>query len=119
MRTKDFPGIDQQTSDQFALDVATDEQRILAAIGAVRKSESISLEALGFLLGVDTGQISRILNGTKNTTLRNHLRVIRALGYRCRVVLEKVTENSDVEPPSSTTKIFSHKVTNARGSSCK
>ena len=73
----------------------------------------MSLEAIGFLLGADPSQISRYLNGSSSVTLTNYLRIARALGFRCRVVLEA----SDLSPgntPLSDMRIEPHKVCSAR-----
>lgn len=112
-RTRDFPGADHETSERLALDVASDEKAIVDEILELRRENPMSLEAIGFLLGADPSQISRYLNGTSGVTLTNYLRIARALGFRCRVVLEA----ADVTPgnaPLSDLRIEPHKVCNAR-----
>ncbi len=106
MRTcnRKFPGADPEVSDQFALDVAADEKAIVDAIAALRE-ETSSLEAIGYLLGTDPAQISRHLRGVSSTTLTNYIRIARALGYRCKIVLERA--KNDVLPDL---RIGSHKV---------
>jgi hypothetical protein len=91
MRTcnRHFPGTDSKISDQMALDVANDEKAIIDAIALLRQNDASSLEAIGFLLGTDSAQISRHLKGTSSTTLTNYLRIARALGYRCKIVMER------------------------------
>ena len=105
-----FPGTDGNVSRQFEADVAADEKAIIGAIAALRKTES--LEAIGFLLGADPAQISRHLKGTRSTTLTNYLRIARALGYRCKVVLEKAEATSASKDILSDLKITPHKVLN-------
>jgi hypothetical protein len=77
-----------EVSDQFALDVASDEKAIVDAIAALR-GEASSIEAIGYLLGTDPAQISRHLRGVSSTTLTNYIRIARALGYRSKIVLER------------------------------
>jgi transcriptional regulator with XRE-family HTH domain len=112
-RTRDFPGADHETNDRLARDVAGDEKAIIDEILELRRKSPISLEAIGFLLGADPSQISRYLNGTSSVTLTNYLRIARALGFRCRVVLEA----ADITPgstPLSDLRIEPHNVRNAR-----
>jgi hypothetical protein len=101
---RNFPGAAADVSDQFALDVAADEKAIVDAIAALR-GEASSLEAIGYLLGTDPAQISRHLRGVSSTTLTNYIRIARALGYRCKIVLER--SKTDV---LADLKIGSHKV---------
>ncbi len=101
---RNFPGAASEISDQFALDVAADEKAIVDAIAALR-GEASSLEAIGYLLGTDPAQISRHLRGVSSTTLTNYIRIARALGYRCKIVLERA--KNDV---LADLKIGSHKV---------
>lgn len=112
MRTcnRNFPGTEIEISRQFEADVAADEKAILEAIAALRQKES--LEAIGFLLGADPAQISRHLKGIRSTTLTNYLRIARALGYRCRIVLEKAETNPGASNVLSDLKIAPHKVLN-------
>jgi transcriptional regulator with XRE-family HTH domain len=103
MRTcREFPGTDQQTSERLARDVADDETAIVSAIRQLRREKSVSLETLAFLLGADAAHLSRHLNGTSITTLTNYLRIARAFGYRCRIILDKADhEETDADPLSN------------------
>ena len=112
--TRDFPGTDETTSRTMALDVAEDEEAIIHSIHELRRSNPISLEAMGFLLGTGPGQISRYLNRSASVTLTNYLRIARALGYRCRIVLEQADTRQTGHQPLSDLKIEPHKVSNAR-----
>jgi hypothetical protein len=85
---RNFPGAAPEVSNQFALDVASDEKAIVDAIAALR-GEASSLGAIGYLLGTDPAQISRHLRGVRSTTLTNYIRIARALGYRSKIVLER------------------------------
>jgi len=99
MRTckRDFPGADQDTSERLAAEVAADERAIVDALGALREDASISLEAVGYLMGTNPAQLSRYLKGTTSTSLTNYLRIARALGYRCKFVFEKAdSDRTDV-----------------------
>ena len=111
-RTRDFPGADRETNERLTLDVARDEEGIIAEILELRRTNPISLEAIGFLLGADPSQISRYLNGTSSVTLTNYIRIARALGYRCRMVLELADIGPRNTPPLDL-RIVSHKVINA------
>ena len=116
MRTckREFPGVDRQTSDRLALDVKTDEQAIIEKLAELRRQSSVSLEAIAYLLGSDPAQISRYLKGACSTTLTNYLRIVRALGYRCEIVFEKVdTRGLDINPLAEL-KITAHKVHHRR-----
>lgn len=115
-RTRDFPGTDPETSERLALDVARDEESIINAILAVRQTNPMSLEAIAFLLGADPSQISRYLKGSSSVTLTNYVRVARALGYRCRIVLEAADTGGSGNAALSDLKLASHKVCNARRS---
>ena len=116
-RHQSFPGTDRHTSDQFGSEVSADEQAIVAAIYEVRKREGISLEALGFLLGTEAAQLSRHLKGSCGTSLTNYLRIARALGYRCRIVLDRVETVGSELDMASNLRVSSHKVINPRGAS--
>ena len=112
-RKRDFPGADHETNERLTLDVASDEKAIINEVLDLRRENPMSLEAIGFLLGADPSQVSRYLNGTSSITLTNYLRIARALGFRCRVVLEA----ADVTPgrtPLSDLRIEPHKVCNPR-----
>lgn len=112
-RTRDFPGADLETSERLASEVASDEKTIISEILGLRRDNPMSLEAIGFLLGADPSQLSRYLNGTSGVTLTNYLRIARALGFRCRIVLEP----ADAGPGNTALpnlRIASHKVCNVR-----
>lgn len=114
-RTRDFPGADQETSERLAFEVACDEKTIISEVLELRRNHPMSLEEIGFLLGADPSQISRYLNGTSGVTLTNYLRIARALGYRCRIVLDP----ADAGPGNTRVpelSIAPHKVVNARRS---
>jgi transcriptional regulator with XRE-family HTH domain len=115
-RTRNFPGTDHKTSEQLALDVARDEEAIINAMLEIRRTNPMSLEAIAFLLGTDPSQISRYLKGNSSVTLTNYLRIARALGYRCRIVLEVADTAGSGDAALSDLKIASHKVCNARRS---
>lgn len=119
MRTKDFPGTDRRTSDQLVNEIAADEKAIVAAIRSLREKEAVSLEEIGFLLGVGAGQISRYLSGSCSTTLTNYLRIVRALGYRCRLVFERLDEASPDSRPASDQKISPQRVLHLRRASAE
>ncbi len=42
--SQDFPGVDSETSDRFAREVASDEEAIICVVRDVREQESVSLE---------------------------------------------------------------------------
>lgn len=81
------------------------------AVSLLREQEAVSLEEIGFVLGVGPGQISRYLSDACGTTLKNYLRIARALGYRCRIVFEKLEEDSRL---TSDLKISAHRVLHLR-----
>ena len=112
-RTRDFPGTDPETSQRLALDVAADEKMIIGKILERRQENPMSLEAIGFMLGADPSQISRYLNGTSGVTLTNYLRIARALGFRCRIVLEPAGPGPGTTSLSDL-RIAPHKVCNVR-----
>lgn len=112
-RTRDFPGTDHETSERLALDVAADEKLIINEILERRQENPMSLEAIGFMLGADPSQISRYLNGTSGVTLTNYLRIARALGFRCRIVLEPAGPGPGTTSLSDL-RIAPHKVCNVR-----
>lgn len=119
MRVKDFPGADDQTNRKFAKDVLDQEKAIVEAIRCVRQKEEVSLEEIGFLMGVGAGQISRFLSGSYSTTLANYLRIARALGYRFRVELERIEETDRESVSSPDLKIASHRVLHTRAKPLK
>jgi len=116
-RTRDFPGTDHETSERLALEVAQDEDAIIGEITELRRTNPMSLEAIGFLLGTDPSQISRYLKGNSSITLTNYLRIARALGYRCRIVFEAADGEDAGSAALSDLRIASHKVCNTRRSS--
>lgn len=120
MRTcnRNFPGTDQATSDRYAREVAEDEAAFVAAIREARQEKSASLEAIAFLLGAEAAQLSRHLKGASSTGLTNYLRIARALGYRCRIVLEKADEGAHADPLTEM-KIVPPKVTSPRLAAAK
>jgi transcriptional regulator with XRE-family HTH domain len=101
----------------MALDVAQDEEAIIRSIQELRRTDPMSLEAMGFLLGTGAGQISRYLNRSAGVTITNYLRIARALGYRCRIVLEKADASQPGHQPLADLRIEPHKVSNARSAS--
>jgi transcriptional regulator with XRE-family HTH domain len=115
-RTRDFPGTDHETSERLALEVARDEEAIINAILELRQTNPMSLEAIAFLLGTDPSQISRYLKGNSSVTLTNYLRIARALGHRCRIVLEAADTAGSRNAALADLRITSHKVCNARRS---
>lgn len=119
MRAKDFPGTDGQTNRQFVKDIHDDERAIIDAIHSVRKEQAVSLEEIGFILGVEASQISRYLTGNCDASLTNYLRITRALGYRFRVTLEKAAETDRVPESFPDLKITRHPVRHARPRSMK
>lgn len=114
-RTRDFPGADQETSERLASEVACDEKAIIGEVLELRRHNPMSLEQIGFLLGADPSQISRYLNGASGVTLTNYLRIARALGFRCRIVLDPADAGTG-NAPVPELRIASHKVVNARRS---
>jgi hypothetical protein len=114
MCRRDFPGLDRDTSDRLSADVASDENAILQEIGERRRLSTVSLEAIGYLIGSDPAQLSRYLKGTCGVTLINYLRIARALGYRARIVLEKVDAGGAEANPAAALKIAAHKVRHHR-----
>lgn len=84
-------------------DVEADEQAAIAAIKELRRADGISFEAIGFMLGTGGQQISKYLNQSASITLTNYLRIARSLGYRCRIVLDRVEESSEVSLSSLNT----------------
>lgn len=111
---RNFPGVDTQTSDRLALDVAVDERAILKSIDELRKKETASLEAMAYMLGNSPGRLSQYLRGACVTSLTNYLRIVRALGYRCEIVFEKADVNSMSPTPISEMRLPAHKVFNHR-----
>lgn len=105
---KGFPGLDSETAERFTTDVAAQEKQFIDAVRDARANENISLEELGFLIGIASGQLSRHLGGECALTINNYLRIARALGYRPRVTWEKISDPADASLPNM--KILPHKV---------
>ncbi len=108
-----FPGTDPQTSDRFTNEIAADEGEFISALRKLRADEAVSLEAVGFLLGINPGQLSRYLKGNCSTTLTNYLRIARAMGYRTRIIFEKVDKTTETDPLSDL-KILTNRVPRPR-----
>ena len=111
--SQDFPGTDSETSDRFAREVAADEEAIVDAIRKAREQQLINLEEIGFLLGVGPNQLSRYLKRTCPISLTNYVRIARALGYRCRIILEKA-EGVEDRDHLADVRISPHKVLHQR-----
>jgi hypothetical protein len=94
-RTRDFPGADAELGDRMKSDIAAAEQAAIDALCDLRRTSAISFETIEFVLGSGSGQISRYLNQTSSVTLTNYLRIARCLGYRCRILLEKVEDGGE------------------------
>ena len=101
----------------MALDVVEDEEAIIHSVLELRRTNPMSLEAMGFLLGTGAGQISRYLNRSAGVTITNYLRIARALGYRCRIVLEMADGSQPGHQPLSDLRLEPHKVSRARTAS--
>ena len=113
-RTRDFPGTDHETSQRLALDVADDEKLIINEILERRQENPMSLEVIGFYaLEPIQPYFPLILNGTSGVTLTNYLRIARALGFRCRIVLEPAGPGPGTTSLSDL-RIAPHKVCNVR-----
>lgn len=80
----------------MARDVDADEQAALTSIAKLRQSSSISLETIGFMIGTGGNHISRYFNRTASISLNNYLRIARSLGYRCKIVFERVDDKNEV-----------------------
>ena len=59
----DFPGVDRQTSDYLVLDVKADEEEMIKAIAELRRTSSVSLEAIAYLLGSEFGPTVSLSEG--------------------------------------------------------
>jgi transcriptional regulator with XRE-family HTH domain len=105
-----FPGVDRVTSDRLTSDVRADEEAIMNTIAELRRNASVSLEAIGFLLGSDPAQLSRYMKGSCSISLRNYLRIARALGYRCKIALERADNSRLNVNPLEELKITAHQV---------
>lgn len=110
----EFPGVDRETSDRLALDVKTDEEVMIKSIADLRRSSSVSLEAIGYLLGSDPARISRYLRDSGSVSLLNYLRIARALGYRCKIIFEKADSSGLKMDPLQELKIAAHDVHHRR-----
>jgi len=116
---QDFPGTDSETSDRFAREVAADEEAIIDAVREVREQESVKLEEISFLLGVGPNQLSRYLKRTCLISLTNYMRIARALGYRCRIVLERADTHGEASDHLANVRISPHKVLHQRSTATK
>jgi transcriptional regulator with XRE-family HTH domain len=85
----DFPGLEPDLSTRLAADVAADEKSIVESIAALRKHRKRAQEELAFVLGSSAGDLSRIERGLQSPTLRNVIRIARAMGFRARIVFEE------------------------------
>jgi transcriptional regulator with XRE-family HTH domain len=106
----DFPGLEPAINDRFVADVAADEKAIVEAIAGLRKSRKRAQEELAFVLGSSAGDLSRIERGLQSPTMRNVLRIARALGYRARVVFE----DAEDKPAAGEAKVGKHPVVHQR-----
>jgi transcriptional regulator with XRE-family HTH domain len=70
-----------------------DEDRRLKALGQairdVRKSRSVSQEALAHNAGIDRSHMGKIERGERNVTALNLLRVAKALGVQSSEIFSK------------------------------
>ena len=107
-RKLEFPGLDSCSSEKMCRDVVTDRENIMRATQNLRKQESMSLEEVGFVLGVQAGQLSRQLNGEVGMTLANYIRLVRALGYRCQITFTKTSFDASNTDLRSDLKVNSH-----------
>ena len=82
-RIRDFPGTDRETNDRLALEVTRDEEAFINAMLELRRKNTMSLEAIGFLLGTDPSQISRYLKGHSSVTITE----LPSIGPRARLPL--------------------------------
>lgn len=105
---KSFPGVDDETAERFASDVSVQEKQFIDALRVARAAESVSLEELGFLVGISSGQLSRYLSGESALTISTYLRIARSLGYRPRVSWEKILDPAEAALPNM--KVLPHKV---------
>ena len=106
--SKGFPGLDRETAERFTSDVSAQEKQFIDALRAGRADENISLEELGFLIGISSGQLSRYASGECALTITNYLRIARALGYRPQVTWEKISDPAEAALPNM--KVLPHKV---------
>ena len=84
------------------------------AIAQAREQELVELEEIGFLLGVGPNQLSRYLKRTCLISLTNYIRIARALGYRCRIVLEWADTHGEANDHLANVRISPHKVVHQR-----
>lgn len=92
MTIRKFQGLDEANSGRMDADVACDEHDMIEALAQLRHTAGISLETLAFMLGTAGGHVSRRLKQGGNINLTNYLQIARALGYRARIVFEKVDD---------------------------
>ena len=92
MRRPRYEGLDGRSAKLLDQDVAADRDAFMNSVRELREQTSTSIEEISFLLGVHTGRLSRQLRGEVDFTLTSYLRLVRAFGYRCQIVLEKTDE---------------------------
>lgn len=92
MTIRKFQGLDEANSGRMDADVACDERDMIEALAQLRHTAGIGLETLAFMLGTASGHVSRRLKHGGNINLTNYLQIARALGYRARIVFEKVDD---------------------------
>jgi transcriptional regulator with XRE-family HTH domain len=94
MAVRKFQGLDEADGGRMDADVACDERDMIEALAGLRQAEGVSLETLAFMLGTAGGHISRRLKQGGNISVANYLQIARALGYRTRIVFEKVDDGN-------------------------
>ncbi|HLG83199.1 MAG TPA: helix-turn-helix transcriptional regulator [Bradyrhizobium sp.] len=109
MTARNFPGLDDESSERMASDVIRDERDLIGSLAQLRQVNGISLETLAFMLGTAGGHLSRYLKGGGSITLTNYLRIARALGYRCKVMFERIDDGGS--PPMNN---VAHRVSKSR-----
>lgn len=92
-KKRSFPGADFEASERMTIEVENDERSMIAGIRQLREIEGVGLEALAFVLGTQSAQLSRHLNGKCGTYLSSYLRIARALGFRCEIRFTKVAQD--------------------------
>jgi hypothetical protein len=109
MTLRNFHDIDEANGCRMDTDVDRDEQDMIERLASLRQTAGISLETLGFMLGTAGGHVSRQLKHGGRITLTNYVRIARALGYRSKVVFERVDDGG----AQSLNKV-AHRVTRTR-----
>jgi transcriptional regulator with XRE-family HTH domain len=97
MTASNFRGIDEPQGCRMDADVAGDEQEMIERLSQLRQASGISLETLGFMIGTAGGHVSRYLRQGGRVTLANYIRIARALGYRSRIVFERVDDDGGAQ----------------------